>query len=359
MDTETPLPDDPALRPWAISEDDHPGAHDPQALSRFLVGYAVLAPSGHNTQPWRFGVGGRSVELRADRSRALPVVDPDDRALVISCGAALLTLRVAAARFGHRTLVELLPDAHDDDLLARVTLEPGAGAGAEPSELFGAIIRRHTNRRPFDEREVPRAVVDQMTADARAEGAVLHVVDGAQREDVAALVAEGDRIQLSDPAFRRELAEWVHANRSDSADGMRGYGFGIGDLLSHAGPLVIRTFDTGRGQAAKDRELAEASPLLCVLTTAADRPRDWLAAGQALQRVLLRACTAGASSSYLNQPVEVPELRPRLAAAIGAADVPQLVLRFGYAPPARPEPRREAGQVVAASAGPSTGRGGG
>ena len=59
------------------------------ALLRSLVEYAALAPSGHNTQPWRFRLRGGGAELLADRTRALPVVDPDDRELVISCGAAL------------------------------------------------------------------------------------------------------------------------------------------------------------------------------------------------------------------------------------------------------------------------------
>src|SRR5918911_1973883 len=68
----------------------------------FLLRYAVLAPSGHNTQPWLFKIAGsnNTIEIYADRSRALPVVDPDDRELVISCGAALGTMRVALRRCG-------------------------------------------------------------------------------------------------------------------------------------------------------------------------------------------------------------------------------------------------------------------
>jgi len=38
---------------------------------------------------------------------------------------------------------------------------------------------------------------------------------------------------------------------------MRGYGFGAGALMSYAGPVVIRSFDLGNGQAAKDRELVD------------------------------------------------------------------------------------------------------
>src|SRR5215217_6799502 len=105
----------------------------------------------------------------------------------------------------------------------------------------------------------------------------------------AELIAEGDCIQLADKRFRRELASWVHPNRTKSRDGIPGYAFGVGDLMSMAGPFSIRTFDTGKGHAAKDRQLAEGSPVLAVLGTEVDAPPEWLAAGQALARVLLRA----------------------------------------------------------------------
>jgi nitroreductase len=67
---------------------------------RAVVDYAVLAPSGHNTQPWQFKVVAETLELWADRRRALPIVDPHGRELTISCGAALAFVRIAIGRWG-------------------------------------------------------------------------------------------------------------------------------------------------------------------------------------------------------------------------------------------------------------------
>ena len=138
----------------------------------------------------------------------------------------------------------------------------------------------------------------------------------------------------------------MHSNRSRSRDGVPGYAFGFGDIMSAAGPLVVRTFDMGGGQAAKDRQLAEGSPVLAVLGTEGDTPADWLAAGQALAKVLLRAQAEGVSASFLNQPVEVPELRPQLRDVIGRTGFPQLLLRMGYGPEVRPTPRRTVEEVL-------------
>jgi hypothetical protein len=229
-----------------------------------------------------------------------------------------------------------------------VRLVAGAPPSAGDEALFAAIPDRRTTRTAYEQRELPDGLAGLLEQEAAREGAWVHLADDAERPALAELVAEGDRVQMADRRFRRELAAWVHPNRSSAARGVPGYGFGFGDLLSIGGPLVIRSFDLGKGQAARDRELAQHAPLLAVLGTEGDTPREWLAAGQALERVLLHACAHGLTSSFLNQPVEVETIRPRLARAVGRSGHPQLVLRFGYGPPVRPTPRERVGNLLLA-----------
>src|SRR5215213_12037174 len=136
----------PYDEPWHVSEEDYPAAGESEEKLRFMLNYAVLAPSGHNTQPWLFSVSDGEVELRADRTRGLPVVDPEDRALVISCGAALFYLRAALRHFGYAGEVETFPDPEDPDLLARISLGREQEATEEDQRLFRAIPKRHSNR---------------------------------------------------------------------------------------------------------------------------------------------------------------------------------------------------------------------
>jgi len=337
-----------SLAPWNVSPPAFPENGDAAEKLTFLLSYAVLAPSGHNTQPWLCSVDGDTIELYADRTQALAVVDPEDRALTISCGAALFNLRVALRHFGYRDdTYELLPDPDDADLLARIRLVSGEPPSSKEEALFEAVPKRRTTRAAYHERDVPIELRRELEGDAAREDAWLHLVPDAERATIAELIAEGDRTQMADKRFRRELAAWVHPNRSRARRGMRGYGFGFRDLMSHAGPLGIRTFDIGKGQAAKDRELAERSPLLGVLGTAADTTRAWLEAGQAMERILLRACAHGLTSSFLNQAVEVDDLRPRLAEAIArGGNHPQLVLRFGYGPEVAHSPRASVEDVL-------------
>lgn len=345
------MSNDEALEPWRISATSFPG-HDapPEARLRFLIGYAILAPSGHNAQPWLFRIVGDRLEVLADRTRALPVIDPHDRALTIACGSALFNLRVAARHFGYQVGVELVPDPGRHDLLARLTLGERKTSNHEENTLFAAIPKRRTSRLPYERTTVEKKVLERLEAGAAAEGAWFRVVkERRDRHAVADLIADGDRMQFADKRFRRELASWVHSNRSHSRDGMPGYALGHGDLVSLVEALVIRTFDMGKGVGAKDRDLAEHSPVLAVIGTPGDGAADWLRAGLALEHVLLAATAAGLSASFLNQPIEVETLRPRLAKivqAYGGSGFPQLLLRIGHGPDAKPMPRRGVSEVV-------------
>jgi hypothetical protein len=56
--------------PWNVSEEGFPVQGEPEEKLHFLLNYAMLAPSGHNTQPWLLRLSGDAAELYADRTRA-------------------------------------------------------------------------------------------------------------------------------------------------------------------------------------------------------------------------------------------------------------------------------------------------
>lgn len=340
-------PVEPHLQPWHVDEDDFPRRGDAAARWEFLLRYAILAPSSHNTQPWLFRIRQDTLEMYADRTRALRVCDPNERQLIISCGCALYHLRVAMEHFGCLGSIATLPDATDPDLLARLRLGEHGSPNVEDNLLFAAITRRRTNRQPFADRPLPETLISALQLAAHAERNWLHFIrDEESKYAAAGLIAEGDRRQWAEKRFRLELAAWVHSNHAHAHDGIPGYAQDVNDLLSYAGPLVVRTFDMGDGQAAKNHEIAVHSPALAVLGSEGDAPRDWLHTGQALAHLLLRARMEDVWASFLNQPVEVPELRTRLAALLKTSGQPQLVLRLGYGPEVRPTPRRNVEDVL-------------
>lgn len=333
---------------WRVREAEYPARGSTDERLRYFLRFAVLAPSGHNTQPWRFQVADGRLWLYADRSRSLPIADPEDRELTISCGAALFHLRLAMRYFGQGETVEAVPDPNDPDLLAVV--HPAGPHAPDDTDraLFGAITRRFTHRGPFLGTPVPPALKHMLQWLAEHEGAALHCLSEADaKEAVADLVGEGDRHQGGDAAYRRELAQWVRPNLSPRRDGLNGHALNLGGLKSLVVPAFLRWAHWGEPQARRDRELIRQAPTVAALTTARDGIECWLTAGQALAAVLLRAAEDGVQAAYLNQAVQVPELRQRLRDHLGVSGQPQILLRMGYENATRPPtPRRGVAAVL-------------
>lgn len=316
-----------------------------------VVEAATLAPSVHNTQPWRFVVGDSSessvaIELYADRERSLPVLDPTGRQLLVSCGAAVLHADVGARSLGLDVEVSLLPDA-DPDHLATLTLRPGQPPSEEEQGLFAATRLRHTQREPFDSRHVDPAVVDRLRAAAVREGAWLHVVE--RRDDqlsLAVLLAQAERIEQSDPKYREELHSWVRPVNSPARDGVPASALPHTAGAARHSEVTVRDFDLEHTLQEMRNSTVDERPTVVILGTDADTHEDQLRAGMALARVLLEATRAGAVASPLGQVVDLPGIRSQLRQQLTLLGEPQMLLRIGYGAPAAATPRRPVRDVM-------------
>nr|WP_066935021.1 nitroreductase family protein [Streptomyces sp. NBRC 110611] len=313
-----------------------------------LADDAATAPSMHNAQPWHFRYHrhDRIFDLRADLDRALPYADPDTRALHIGCGAALLNLRVAVSHSGWYPATRLLPDPTDPALLATVQLTGLGSSESDLDELYPAVHRRHTSRYPFDETDIPEAVRSALLDAARREGCVLDFPTGWHLQWVLKLAAEAEARNLTDRVRVEELLRWTRtaATATDAVgSGVPEHAFGP---RKRGGRAPMRDFAGARPVPGRGAAAFESSPHLAVLSTAGDRPADWLRAGQAMERVLLRATLEGMVSSPATQAVEWRDLRWPLRDPVAGTGYVQMVLRMGYGPPGPATPRRPVADVL-------------
>lgn len=306
------------------------------------IGAAVRAPSLHNSQPWRFRLGGGGlVEVRLDPQRQLPAADPTGWGARLAAGAALFNLRLALAMQGCEPQVRLLPHPADPALLAQVT--PGRPRPATPAEerLWQAIWHRHSNRTPFWPDPVPSEARAGLAAAAAAEGGWLSLLIGSGPVNALAEIAQAaNQVLMRDEAYRAELAAWTRSGRA-ATDGVPADAGGPRPEPQDLLPL--RPFSDRPRWAGHDYE---AQPLVGVLGTVDDSPGDQLVAGQALQRVLLAATDSRLAVSLVSQPIEVPRAREQLRLALHQYGAPQMVLRIGYGQPGRPTPRRPLAEVI-------------
>jgi nitroreductase len=310
------------------------GPHQPasEAVSRYVLGAAVWAPSVHNTQPWAFAVREREISLYADPGRQLLVTDPGGREMMISCGAALFTVRLALRSLSFIPIVTLLPDPGRPLLVARVTWRHQAPPAPYEQRLFGQVLRRRTHRGGFAPLPLAKEFLAGLCRGAERDGATLRIIaDPGERAVLATAVRDAERALRLDSAHVAELAAWASPPGSARPDGVPPTAYPAraertspdfpGRDFAHGCGWGLPTFSTRAGRSAPG--------VVCVLTTRGDRPVDWVGAGQALQRILLGAAAGGVAAALHSQPFELPELREFIRARLGDGSHPQLILRLG------------------------------
>jgi nitroreductase len=334
--------------PWEIPEEDFHTLVAPSERTKFLLRYAVLAPSGHNSQPWRFRVEENRVAILADRSRRLPIADPQDRELAISIGAAILNLRVAAAHFGHSCEVEACDEPGPNGLLATARLRETARPDPELRALFAAVPLRRTNRGRFLTRPLEPEHRERILAVSPTSGSTgFRLVSGSGTlRDLARLVTAADRIQFADPAYRAELARWIRPRGSRREDGIPGDAAGFPAPAASVAPWLVGSFDLGGALGRSDARHVRDAAAIAVFH-AEDRAPSWMEAGELLERFLLTATLLGVQVAFLNQVVQVRRTREELREMLRLADWPQIVARIGYGrTPKLASPRRPLGSVL-------------
>ena len=236
--------------------------------------------------------------------------------------------------------MRLLPTPEDPIHVARVEVDHRHGYPGTLDELFPAVWARRTNRFPFRDKAIPRTVLSRLQDAVALENAVLRVVT--EPTEVARLVEllhDADR--STTPQARDERAEWV--GRPSATDGIP---------VQSLGPRPVHR-RTPHRDLADDRSLAsretaqfEKAPTLALLSTVRDNAVDWVRAGQALERALLVATNEGLSASFMNQPLEQPDLRWQVRSPLTGIGTTQMIVRLGYGEPVPATPRRPAAEVV-------------
>jgi nitroreductase len=332
---------DPVNAPYEVHEGDFPRSGSREEQCAFLLRYVVLAPSTHNTQPWKFAISREGIEIYGDYARRMPVVDPGNREMLMSIGAAVFNLRVAAAHFGVQCRIDYNLSGDSERPLAFARLEPAFSRTEEDSgfdSLFPFLTMRHTTRAPFLLTRIPASILERLAGiGVRGRASLRLSTDGALNSQIAELVAEAERMQLADQEFRKDLAGWIRTEGSEHEDGI---------TASALAPYITRTMDLSKMRAAQDKNLCIDAPALAVIL-GEDSVPHWLDAGEMLEHLLLAVVREGMHFSYFNLPIHVPDFRARIRGLLGSSTWPQLLLRIGYCLAMPPRtPRRSLEDVI-------------
>lgn len=304
---------------WTLKEND---------AMRSLIHFATLAANGHNTQPWKFAIRANAIEIHPDYSRELSVVDPQHRELWISLGCALENLLLAARASGYAA--EVTYPASTDTIRVNLTSD-----SPQPNPLFDAIPERQNTRSEYDGRPIPVSDLDRILSLPIEPGVSLRVVTAPNElETLVEYVNQGNLSQYADAAFVDELIEWLRFNKKDALaamDGLYSACSGNPEVPGWLGRMFVAGTKPQQ-QADMDAKKLRSSSTAVVIASETEDKSAWVRTGQVYERLALQTTALGIKSAFLNQPIEVSELRSQFQSALGlGASLPQLLMRFGYA----------------------------
>ena len=289
-----------------------------------IASYASKAPSGHNTQPWKFHITDGTITVLPNLEVVLPVVDRNNRELFISLGCAVENLCIAASYFGYTThIIEYSIEA--------IILGLTKNDLTIKDPLFHQIEKRQTNRNIYNGNKISDGILQQLQSIPKENGIQFYFteINTPFANTITQYIMKGNEIQMADIAFKNELLSWMRFNKKQveaTHNGLSYLVFGNPPLPRILARPIVSLFLKPNAQNKSDRKTIE----------------EWINLGRTLQRFLLKVTEIGISYAFLNQPCEVAALAFDLREKLPVnKEHPTLIMRIGYAKQIPYSPRKK------------------
>lgn len=293
----------------------------------FLLRFALLAPSTHNSQPWQFKANKNEITLSLAKRVDLPVGDPELRQRYIALGCALENLLIASDYYGYTATVKTQGNNNSN---ITISIESGIHTPKkDEGHLIHEIKKRATNRSHYR--------MEPLTEELRQDiekcifpGVHITFIEAQGRKELGDMISEATKDAMENVNFRKELAGFLRNNVTRAYIGMPGTGLGIPTLPSLIAPFLMRYLNLGKANKGDTlRTLREATPTFIVLSTEAQSPESWINAGRTYEHISLMATAKNFTTHPMVAPIEIGTHHERLRKFLGITHRPVFLFRIG------------------------------
>ena len=310
-----------------------------------MIGYAIKAPSGHNTQPWNFKLSDTSIEILPNFAQTLPAVDADNRELFISLGCALENICITADYFGYNYNI-----TKQNEKSIIIDLEK-TNVPVQNS-LFQQIEKRQTNRNVYKIQTINSSLIAQLNNIPLQENINIYIYEkGTNNFDILSeYILKGNEIQMNDKAFKEELVSWMRFTKGEISKTQNGLTFsalGFPSIPRFLGKPIVKSYLKPKKQNKTDLKKIQSSSHFVLFTTKNNTVTEWINLGRSLENVTLKATELGIANAFLNPPCEVEMLANELKTKLPINNNhPTILMRIGYADTMPYSPRKSIEDVI-------------
>lgn len=292
---------------------------------KFFARFAILSPSGHNTQPWQLSTEGNTINVSINKSHYL---SSDGSGLLsvepyISIGAFIETYELAANAFGYKLNFKM--NLKDKNL---VNISIGKKTPANP-ELAIAITNRVSNRNVYSKKPLSTDEIKKITQNNFNLVKISTITKTNDKEFIATESKKAIGNIMRNPKYRNELSEWIRPNLSKKYDGMPGITHGFGLVASLIAKPAIKHIKNQSKQEEKAQKLITNTGTLFIIECKENSISSFIETGRLYARLCILSCLYGISTSGFGASVIDQSTRKEMISHFKLKYRPVVVLRAG------------------------------
>jgi len=314
-----------SLAVWNVKASDFPKNGKMESKLKFLIRYAILAPSGHNSQPWKFKLSDDSIEVWPDFERKRNVVDPENRELYISLGCAAKNIEIAANCWGMMYDKTYRIEEKDGLGVIIFKFKNGVKDGCD-RELFEAIQKRQTNRGEYEIRPLDKEI--KMPSGEEVNTKMIR--DKVQKKELSELIYTSNKVWFKTKELVEELDYWLQDDIKSGSDGVPTGALNIYKLAANVKYFLAKDSEAAVKKAERERKLAMEASGLVVIETKMDGVKHWIIAGEIYEELALNLVKNNLAHAFFNTVIELRTQRMKLAKMLDIKGQPQMFIRVGY-----------------------------
>jgi len=313
---------------WKIDEKNFPKKGSIEDQIRFLIGYGVLAPSTHNTQPWLFEITNDTLNLLPDPDRFLKTGDPDSWGMFISIGSFVENIVQAASVFGLSAVVKFRNDNGANIIFTKV-----GSISKNAAKVLSAIKDRHSNKFAYVQKKISDNDIQDLERLSELNTSLEIISDDVVIKKIINNHIDAAKSVAHDPKFALELSDWLRTNKTTAYDGMPGFVIGNSNAKSAVGKFLLKKKpQILQKLVVKDRQLLNSASAIVIFLAKGNEitKLDAHDAGRVIERFWLELTKKGLVGHPMFASIQSPKSRRRLALILGTKATPIFFMRIGY-----------------------------
>jgi len=297
----------------------------------FFTRFGILAPSIHNTQPWKFVIKNQTLKIRPDWNYHLRASDHSGKNLYISIGKCTKNIEVVAEYFGYKTDTTIETENENSYVVKMIFLKSHR-VGKNLSSLAPYIMKRFSNKLFYLSKSVSKEAILELKRQTMS-GATLILIDDKEKiQNIAHLTGKASR-NVATKEFTTELSQWVRGNHTKKYDGMPGFVEGFTSIKSLTGKYILRFFPKKIliKLAIKNEIVLKTSPLIGIITTSATDNKSAINIGRFYEQLALTATKFNINCTPMHAVIEDETSLKELVKLLKLKkERPVFLFRMGY-----------------------------